>query len=323
GLRTPTVRIVSGAVVAIILVLLLWPKPPGIPPQSSEPLPINYSAVVGFTDGGDRSHLDRAVFRLPTDAEGIGLTFKTLAPAGLDVLAGTKRIASLEASDSWRHYQLLVMPRAVARTGASVVELDNLGWSPANGPRSPAAVKRWAVAKMWVARVQAGAALPARLADQTRVIAELAGRINEEPEYLYQVLEGLRGAAIGFMKLSGREAALVTVPAVIKDRNVGPLIDGALREIDAGRLNQGLDLVLEAMGTLESEVERQHKENMNALEVLKKRMEKRQIAGILSVAIRQIPEPTDPRHREIRDEVGKLDKGSKREFDKAVRKSKL
>jgi hypothetical protein len=110
---------------------------------------------------------------------------------------------------------------------------------------------------------------------------------------------------------------------VVKDRGITTLLEETLREVDAGRLNQGLDLVIEAMGILEAELERRYQENMNAVEVLKRRVEHRRAAEILSVAIRQIPDPTDPRHRQIREEVGKLDQGSRNLFEEALRRSKL
>jgi uncharacterized protein YqgV (UPF0045/DUF77 family) len=323
GLRTATLRILAGAVVAILLVVVLWPKPPGIPPQSGEPLPINYTAVVGFAEGGDQSHLDLARFRVPTDAEGVGIYLKTLAPAGLGIRAGTLNVATVEGDPSWRSYQLLVMPRAISREGTSLVEIDNLGWPPAEGPQTLAAAQPWLLAKMWVARVRSGAALPARLADETRVIGELSKKLDEEPEYLYQALDGLRGVAVGFMKLSGRAAVLVSIPSVVKGRDVSELVAGALREIEANRLNQGLDLIIEAMAVLEAELERRFQENMNAVTVLKRRLENRKAAEILSIAIRQVPDPTDPRHREIREEVGKLDTGSRNIFEEALRRSKL
>ncbi|MBI2962994.1 MAG: FHA domain-containing protein [Deltaproteobacteria bacterium] len=324
GLRTPASQILALAAVAALLVVAFWPSKPGLPPQAgAEPAPINFEAVVGYVPGGDQSHLDGAVFEIPTDADAQAIYFKVNAPHGIDVRVGKQVIVSQKPSGDWRDLMLLVIPRAVSGDGAPQFVLDNLGYAPADGGVDPAAAPGWAVARMWAARVAAGATLQAQVTADAKILETLSTEVAQDSRELYRLVAGLRSLAVGLMKLAGRPVIVLQLGGTARGDLVTPALRSAREALEGGQNGPALDRLTQALGAAESRLDREYRERFNALQLLQKRGAGQEVGALLASLEPWIPEPTDPRHREILSQKQNLDAAAQYGYDEAKKKAEL
>lgn len=325
GLRTPASQILALAAVAALLVVAFWPSKPGLAPQAGmAPTAMNYDAIVGYVPGGDQSHLDGVAFEIPTDSDGAAVFFKVNAPYGLDVRVGKQVIASHKPLADWRDLELLVIPRAVASEGPPQFVLDNLGYSESDGQVDPDTARGWAVARTWVARVSAGTTLPAQIAADAKVLENLAVEVAQDPKDMYRLVTGLRSLTLGVMKVAGRPAVLMQLGGTTgRGDLVTPALQGSRVALEAGQLGPALDRLAQALGAAESRLDREYRERFNALQLLQKRGASREAGTLLHSLEPFIPEPTDPRHREIISQRQTLDAAGQYAYDEAKKKAEL
>jgi FHA domain len=324
GLDTPVKQIVALAVVAVLLVVAFWPGKPGLPPQASgAPTPISYDGVIGFVPGGDESHLDGAVFDMPAQDDGEALYFKVNAPYGLDIRVGKQVVSSLKPAAEWQEFVLLLIPRAVAPNGSPRIILDNLGYSPAQGRVDPAAAKGWAVSRMWIARVTSGTTLGAQLTGEATILEVLSVQVVEEPKALYRLVAGLRSLTLGMMKVAGRPAVLVGIPVAAKGNIVTPPLKAARAALEAGEMGPALDKLTQALAGAEGTLSREFRERINALQLMQKRGASKEAGALLFALEGWIPETSDPRYREIKNQHEKLDVAGQFAYDEARKKAVL
>jgi hypothetical protein len=306
GLRTPASQIVALAILAVLLVVAFWPSKPGLPPQASgQPTAMNYDAVIGYVPGGDQSHLDGAIFEVPTDSDGAAVYFKVNAPYGLDVRIGNQVVASQKPAGEWRDFELMVIPRAIASEGSPRFVLDNLGYN--GGDVDPETAPGWAVARMWLTRVTAGTTLTAQLAADAKVLENLAIEVAQDPKDIHRLVTGLRGLTLGVMKLAGRPAVLISLGAAAKGDLISPPLQSARASLEAGQMAPALDRLIQALGAAETRLDREYRERSNALQLLQRRGASKEAGTLLAELQPWIPDPTDPRHREIGAFVQNLD----------------
>lgn len=308
GLRTLPLQIGAGALLVAILGFLLWPSAPGLPPQASDqPIAINYSAIVGFNNV-DSSHLDRAIFEVPMDAEGLGIYFDLLPPSGVEIRTEQHPVTRLDPSGAWATYELLVIPRAIAAGRKPLLTFDNLGYSPERGNVDPATVQAWALKAMWVARITNTGSSPGQLAEEIEALGKLYSRTVDDPGNRYASLKGLRHAALGLMKLAGHPTLLVPLPNLEEVRSEGAAtsIEKARGEIGADRPKESLDLLVLAIQRVEGELNREYRREMTAVALARKKGSIPDEIRALSNMVKLIPDPTDPRHRQAISELQRL-----------------
>jgi FHA domain len=324
GLNTPAKQIVALAVVALLLVVAFWPSKPGLPPQASgAPTPVTYDGIVGFVPGGDESHLDGAIFDLPVEGDGQAFYCKVNAPYGLDIRLGKQILASLKPAAEWRDLEVLFIPRAVVSEGSPRIVFDNLGYSPAQGNIDPAAARGWAVSRMWIARVSAGTTLAAQLVGEAKVLEDLSVQVNQEPKVLYRLVTGLRSLTLGTMKLAGRSAILVSIPVAAQGNIVTSPLEAARVSLEEGQMGPGLDRLTQALAGAESMLSREFRERINSLQLMQKRGASQEAGTLLFYLEDWIPETTDPRYREIKNQHEKLDQAGQIAYDEAKKKAEL
>jgi FHA domain len=307
GLRTPATQLAAAAGVAALLVIGLWPRGPSLPPQSKEPLPLNFDAAIGF-NSADQAHLDAAVFKIPTDAEGLGIYVDFIGGSEVEVRTKSRVIGKMPPTGNWIRYELLVLTRAIAAGGSAEMTFDNLGYSPADGDIDPAKAKQWALSRMWAARVPSAASSPGVLANELRALRELYDHLPDDPKNRYSLLKGLRTSVLGLMKISGRAVLILPIPsgAELKEANLGDQLDSARDELDKEHLSKGLDLLAGTLAQAEGELDREYRRNLNAVLLARKRQAPTEERASLQVIVAMIPEPTDPRQRSAVADLRKL-----------------
>ncbi len=308
GLRTPALQIGAAALLVVVLAFLLWPSAPELPPQASDqPVAINYPAIVGYNNV-DSSHLDRAIFEVPPDAEGLGIYFDVLRLSGVEIRSEQHPIARLDPSTEWATYELFVIPRAISSARKPLLTFDNLGYSPEQGRVDPSTVKPWALRSMWVARITDTASSPVQLSEEIGALGKLYGRIVDDPGNRYAALKGLRHAILGLMKLAGRPTLLVTLPnpEELQSGDAAAAIENARAEIAADRAQKSLDLLVPAIQRVEGELNREYRRELTAVALARKKGSIPEEITALSHMVKLIPDPTDPRHRQGVSELQRL-----------------
>ena len=301
GLRKPLTQAVGGLCFLALIVIGLWPEPPQIPPQAAGLLPIDYNAIRGY-GVGDESHAGGATFEIPTDAEGVGIYMRVLPGAGVEIRAGGEILTTIERGRDWQSHSVITLPRAIAKTGGSAhLLIDHLGYSAEQGAVAPDAVPRWGVGRMRIVRVTEAGASPAKLEGDVTALRELYGRVDDDPRHRYELVEGMRKAVVGLMKLAGRSAVAYALPAATGPVGFDAQVEMALVELREGRLDRAVDRLLPALQTVDVELDREYRRLANSLELLKKKDSKREIAQMLPRILRLIPDPTDVRHRDALD----------------------
>ncbi|HSD10037.1 MAG TPA: hypothetical protein VLF14_03580, partial [Candidatus Binatia bacterium] len=279
-----------------LLVIALWPAPPTIPPQSSRALPIDYNAVWGYNDV-DQRHADGAIFDVPKDAEGVGVYFRIVPGAGIEIRAGERVVTNIEAGRDWQSYSVLLLPRAIGRDSAPHLIFDHLGYAAAEGDVPPDAVPDWGVGRMWIVRVAEAVSSPGRLAEDVAAVRELHGRAADDPAVRYNLVKGLRTALVGLMKLSGRPAVAYSLPSSISGKDFDVQVATASVEINERRLDRAIDRLLPALQIAEIELTREYTKLANQLGLLQKKGSGPEIAQLVPRILKMIPDPTDVRHR--------------------------
>jgi hypothetical protein len=307
GLRNPAMQIALVVALAVVLGLAFWPTGPGLPPQSSDPLPLNYDAAIGF-NAADQSHLDAAVFTVPTESEGLGIYFDFIGGSDVEIRTATQLVAKMAASGDWHHYELFVIPRSLAKGGQPQVIFDNLGYSPADGDIDPTKAKQWAITRMWASRVSSTAASPGLVANELRALRELADHRADDAKNPYGLLKGLRTSTLGLMKIAGKQAEVAQIPigGDLKEANVGEMIDRARDEPEKQHLDQSLKQLLGAVSQAEGEFEREYRRHFNSVLLAKNRQAIGEQQDALQTILTMIPDPADPRQRWATAELRKL-----------------
>lgn len=306
GLKTPAMQIGAAALVAILLVMLLWPQPVELPPQASDrPMAINYNAIVGYNNV-DSSHLDRAIFDVPTDAEALGVYFDLLPIPGMEIRSGNRPVGTLDPSSDWTTYQLLLIPKAAGKKPQLV--FDNPGYSPEQGSIDPAQAKPWALRSMWVLRVASTGSSPAQLGEELEALRKLYDRIVDDPGNRYKVLQGLRHATLGLMKLAGRATLLVSLPGAeqVPTGSVPLMVEGARTGIANEQPQKALDQLVPAIQQIEGELNRDYRRELNAVVLARKKGSVGEEVSALVNIVKLIPDATDPRHRQAVSELQRL-----------------
>lgn len=307
GLRSTVVQLVAAACAVAIGAMLLWPSAPKLPPQSNAPLPLNFDASIGF-NSADRSHLDGAVFKIATDADGLGIYFEHIGGSDVEIRARARTFGKLPATREWRRYELVTIPRAIAGGGAAEIEFDHLGYSPANGDVDPATAPQWALSKMWAARVVSTASSPSLLSSELKAARSLFDRLADDPVNRYTLIKSLRASLLGLMKIAGMQALLVKIPIgeELKEKNLGEIIDGAEEELEKEHLSQSLERVALALSQAEGEFEREYRRNQNAVLLAQRRGASSEQKSALRAIVAMIPDTTDPRQRWATTELRKF-----------------
>jgi pSer/pThr/pTyr-binding forkhead associated (FHA) protein len=307
GLRSRTTQLGAAALAAVLVALLAWPTPPQLPPQAAEvPLAVNYNAVVGYNNV-DPSHLDKAIFEVPADAEGVVLYYDLLPISGVEIRTSTRPIGRRAASDAWEAHALLMFPRAMGTGGKVELVFDNLGYAAEQGAVDPAAVRPWAIKAMWLARIPRTATSPLQLAEEVEALRTLHGRLADDPGNLYKLVQGIRQAALGTMKVAGRAALLVVLPAPEEaPGDPGASLLAARRELESDRPQPALDHLVAAARAVEGELGRRYRREINAIVLARKKGSVPEELQALLGIVKLIPDAVDPRHRQAASELQRL-----------------
>jgi FHA domain len=310
GLQNPIMQVAAVVAIGVVAGLALWPSGPALPPQSSDPLPLNYDAAIGF-NSSDQSHLDAAVFSIPTDSEGLGIYFDFIGGSEVDIRTRTQEVAKLAPTSDWHHYELFVIPRALGAGGPPQVIFDNLAYSPADRNVDPAKLPQWAITKMWPSRVASTAASPGVLANELGALRELADRRADDPKNPYSLLKGLRASTLGLMKIAGKQAQVAQIPigGDFKEANVGEIIGRARAELEKQHLDKSLEQLLGAVSQAEGQFERDYRRLFNVVLLARNRQAVAEQQEALQAILAMVPEPVDPRQRWATAELRKLGGG--------------
>jgi pSer/pThr/pTyr-binding forkhead associated (FHA) protein len=320
GLRTPTSQLAVVAALGVIVALIAWPRKPGLPPQAgSKPTALTFDSIIGYAPGADQSHLDGAVFEIPTDADGAAVFFKVNAPSGIDVRVRDKVVASQKPSAEWHDFEMLVIPRAIAAQGTPQFTLDNLGYN--GGPVDPESARGWGVSRMWLAKVTSGPTLPVEIDGEAQVLEKLAVDVAQDSKDLYRLVTGLRSLTIGYMKVAGQSALLLPLGTGGNADVVKPALKNFRASLEAGETGPALALLGQAVVNAETRLDREFRERMNTLQLLFKRGAMNDAALLILSLEGFIPENTDPRHREVVSKLGTLDGGGRYIYDKTKREA--
>jgi hypothetical protein len=319
GLRSKRSRIVGLLALVLIVALLLWPSSPGLPPQSSRPLPIDYGRAVGYGVGDD-SHLDGAVFEVPANAEGVALYFELAAARGAAIRTAKSTIAEIEPSTKWAPYLLFVLPRAIAGAKGPRLVFDHLGYSAKQGDVDPATVSPWGVRRMWLAQVADAPSSPSQLVEELRALEDLVRRMRDAPSGLYAAAAGTSRAVLGLMKLGGESSVLVPVRGAedLGGPDLVAVVTAAREELEQGGAARALPRLLEVAGRIQGELARDHRKLSNQLELARKRKDGSGELTTLAQLVKLVPDPVDPRRRALNEAVGTLKGRRKAFFEEAL-----
>jgi len=310
------------AVLAVLVVgglFLLWPESKQLPPQATGTLSINYDTVVGYASQ-DRSHLDKAVFEIPGKLDGLAIYFTVLGPSGVEIRLGNQTIATLPKDNKQQSYELLIVPKAFGQNATQQLTFDNLGYDPKQGNVDPDTVTPWALAEMWMVRMPLTGSSMAQLADELASQRATFDRLQDSLSNRYLLLNGFRSTAVGLMKTSGRKFRLVPLPQITQASNVnlGELIDAVRADVQAEKGVEALDKLAKAMQSLEQDLERDLRMQLNAASLAGKQGDMVEQGRALAIAAKTFPEPTDPRYRLIQSRVRKLGGGAMGAYNAAL-----
>ncbi len=308
GLRSRRNQLLVLVGFVVLAALMLWPETPGLPPQAAnQPVILDYAAAYGFFRNADKSHLDKAMLDIPADAEGVGLYAEVLSPAGVEIRAGTHPAGRIDASPAWAGYQLVMLPRAVAKDKPRVT-FDNLGYDAKQGDVDPSTVKEWGLWHLWVVRVPNASASLDQLTEELRALRELNDRLKDNVSYRWAILSGLRRSLVGVMKLAGQPTVLVPIPQPDKvpTMDIGSVIDEVRGAVAAEQAPAALAKLVPLLGQLEGEISREYRKLMNTYTLAQKRSDPATVGTTLAILGKLLPENTDPRHRQIVGEIRKL-----------------
>src|SRR5207249_11773211 len=104
------------------------------------------------------------------------------------------------------------------------------------------------VARLWVARVSAGATLPKQIAADAKVLENLSMDVAQDPKDIYRLVVGLRSLTIGVMKLAGRPAMLIELVSAGKSDMVTPALQSSRASLQADQTGPALDRLALALG---------------------------------------------------------------------------
>jgi Inner membrane component of T3SS, cytoplasmic domain len=318
GLKSRRSQILVAAGLAVLGMLLLWPSAPGLPPQSREPVGIEYAATVGWVPGVDDSHLAGATLDVPIEGEGLSLYFQAVSKAGVEIRAGERVLATIPASSSWRSYALVLMPRAFSRESKVRVAFRNLGYDPAQGDIDPAQATSWGIRRTMLARISSSPSTPGQLAEDLLGTQGLAERIKDNVGFRSTIIQSLRRVLIGVMKLSGKSAMLVSIPSKIPPDPLAERIEAARANLSSDRLDAALGDLTVTLGKADAELARDYQQLVNNLTVARKREAGNEEAVILATIMRTIPDLTDPRRRVFVPDVKKLAGGKVRIYNETL-----
>ena len=297
GLRSRRTQILALVAVAVLMLLLLWPSAPGLPPQSSGPVGINYASTVGWLSGIDESHLAGATFEVPVESEGANLYFTVASEKGIELRCGDRVVASIPASKAWQSYTLIFLPRAFTRGGKVGVSFRNLGYDPTHGDIDPAQAPFWAVRGMFLARVSDAPSSPGQLAETLLGTREIAGRVDDNVGFRAGIIQALRRAILGVMKLSGQSAVLVPIPKKIPPDSLADRIEAARANLGGERFDGALRDLTFSLGKADAELARNYQQLVNSLTLARKRQAGDEDVVLLATLMRMLPDLTDPRRR--------------------------
>ena len=301
-------QILALCAVAIVGLLLLWPSAASLPPQSTEPAGINYSASLGWLEGRDDSHLAGATFEVPVEAQGIGLYFEEASAAGLEVRVENRVVAKLDPTSAWQGFVLMLVPRAFTSGGKLRVHFVNLGYDPSQGNIDPSQAKFWGVRKMFLARVVDASTSPDQVSEELLGTRGLAERVTDNVGFRATIVQALRRSILGVMKLSGKSAQLVPVPNAqkIPPGSVAERIETARAGLAGGKLEVALRELSGAMGKTDAELGREYQKIVNGITLARQRDAWKDEVVMLATVMRMFPDSTDPRRRVFVPDVKKL-----------------
>jgi hypothetical protein len=308
GLGSRRTQLLAVAALVLVTAWMLWPEAPGLPPQAGDqPVNLDYAAAYGFFRNADKSHLDKAMVVIPSDAEGVGVYVDILGPSGVEIRAGTRPAVHLDPSPEWTSYQLVMIPRAVAKDKPRVT-FDNLGYDAKQGDVDPSTVKEWGVWHLWLLRVPNASVSLDQLNEELRALRELNDRLKDNVSYRWAILSGLRRSLVGVMKLAGQPTALVPIPAPgkVPTADIGSAIDEVRGAVAAEQAPVALAKLVPLLGQLEGELNREYRKLMNTYTLAQKRSDPTTVGVTLATLGKLLPENTDPRHRLIVAEIRKL-----------------
>jgi hypothetical protein len=306
GLKSRRSQILAVAALAVLGMLLLWPSAPGLPPQSSDPVGVEYSATVGWVPGVDDSHLAGATFDMPIEGEGLSLYFQVASKDGVEVRAGERVLATIPKSTSWQSYALVMIPRAFSRESKLRIAFRNRGYDPAQGDIDPQQAPFWGIRGAMLARIPNSPSSPGQLAEDLLGTQGLAERMQDNVGFRATIIQSLRRALVGVMKLSGKSAVLVTIPSKIPPDPLAERIETARTDLSSDRLDAALGDLTATLGKADAELARDYQQLVNNLTLARKRGSGNDEVVILATIMRTIPDPTDPRRRTFVPDVKKL-----------------
>ncbi len=312
GLGSRRSQLLLVAVLVVAAAILLWPEAEQLPPQASGRLSVNYDAVFGYLPR-DRSHLDKAVFAVPAQLDGLAIDFTVMAPSGVEIRVGDRAVATLPKDGKQQSYELLLLPKAFGQDATLLLTFDNLGYAPSDGSVDPKSVKSWGLGSMWMVRLPTAASSPAQLSDDLAAQRTISDRLQYDLSNRYNLLSSLRVSAFGLMKTSGKSFLLIPLPETTvpsQQQKLGELIDAARADVDAGQAAKALVAVTKAMQSLAQDLERDLRMQLNAATLAGKQGAAAEQGRALAIAAKTFPEPTDPRYRIIQSRVQRLGGGA-------------
>jgi pSer/pThr/pTyr-binding forkhead associated (FHA) protein len=315
GLQSRRAQILVAAGLAVLGMLLLWPSKPGLPPQSREPVGIEYAATIGWVPGVDESHLAGATLDVPIEGEGLSLYFQAASKEGIEIRAVERVLATIPASSSWQSYSLVLMPRSFSRESKVRLEFRNLGYDPAQGDIDPQQARFWGIRRTMLARIPSSPSSPGQLAEDLLGTRGLAERINDNVGFRATIVQSLRRALVGVMKLSGKSAVLVSIPSKIPPYPLAERIEAARGNLSGDRLDAALGDLTATLGKADAELAREYQQLVNKLTLARKREAGNEEGVILATIMRTIPDLTDPRRRVFWGDVKKLPRGKLRAYN--------
>jgi len=312
GLGSRRAQLIVLAVLVVGAGYFLWPESKQLPPQSTGTLSLNYDAVIGYQPG-DRRHLDKAVFEVPGKLDGLAIYFSVLGPSGVEIRVGNQTIATLPKDPKWQSYELLLVPKAFGQEATHQVTFDNLGFDPKQASSvDPDTVTPWGLAEMWMVRMPITGSSMAQLGDELASQRAIFERLQDSVSNRYLLLNGFRSTAVGLMKTSGRKFRLMPLPKITEasKENLGELIDAVRTDVQADKGAEALDKLAKAIQSLEEDLERDLRMQLNAATLAGKQGAAIEAGKALAIAAKTFPEPTDPRYRLIQNRVRRLSGGA-------------
>ena len=306
GLGSRRAQLLALVAVAILAVLLLWPSKPGLPPQSNQPLTINYAVTTGWLTGTDESHLAGATFDIPIDADGFGIYFQAASKSGIEIRSGERVIGSIQPSRAWQSFLLVILPRAFTRDTKLALSFKNLGYDSSQGDIDPEQAPFWAVSKMYATRVIDASSSQAQLAEELVGTRGLAERITDNVGFRATIVQSLRRALVTLMKLSGRSSVLIALPAKIPPDPLAERIQLVSDNLASDKLGAAMEDLTFAIGKADAELARDYQQLVNNITLARRRQAGNEEVVLLATVMRMLPDVTDPRRRAFTGDVRQL-----------------